>query len=1341
MTDFSATKNRDNRFLLTTLGSFRLDLVEPGDAAALSSLAPGKPLAVIAYLASIPGHQATRDRLCDLLWGDRDLEDAKAQLRQAIWLAKRQLGISPIKSVGTSIQLAIPLAVDVEMFATAAAAGDLEEAVSRYTGDFLAQFASPGAGEFERWAELERLRLRATFAHAAEALARRHLDVGRFKTAERVARRVRDLVPHSQLGWRLLVEALTAGGDTVTARAEADHFEAWLAEVSQNPEPASAAALRSARRASEPARTPRPGLEPELVGREHEFSTIHSLWSGLASTGGQIVRITAPSGLGKSRLAADLCSRIRGSRGRAVIRRANPGDHQLPFSLAAALAGDLAALPGARGISRDSASVLVALNPALSSHFDVKPDVSVGDEALRRRGYALLELISAVAGEAPLALIIDDLHWMDEASRQCLDLIAARLESNPVLLVTTSRRSDVPRSGELSINISLPPLTRDHVEQLMSSMASLPDASWAVGLPTLLVACSTGNPLVILESIRLCLGMEVLRIEGSVWSCADAARLRDLLQQKTILSHRLDALPELELRLLSLAALAGVPLPTAVLTTAAETEAAATIEALSSLEQRGLLSVVADVATIVHDALAERAIERLQPATIARLNDALGQGMVCLEGREWRSRAAKHFAEAANWPCAAESLMPQVPRYPTKRDLQLAIAASLGDRATPGSVRAIVQAMPVRTRVGRSLVRGLGVAALMTGIVAVVAFARHPGSKPDVSVFVTDQAADSIGTIERFDIAQPDWPLAATTGGLRPIESTRVRLPTTTAGPGLGIVFRPGSDQWAEWFPGDSGGLDMRLCDPAGCRGLTLNPHDNVPNSFSPDGAQLAFHTSRWSSVGHTSIAVMDLRTHAIRRMTSGPGSDVYAEWSPDGTRLAFTRHSFTGEADRICVMAAGATGPATCMPVGRVEAIAGWVDPERLLITVDTPAEFRSRLAFFDTRDGSLTASDFPRADGAQLDETGRWLLFASAKPAGGTDWQLAPVEHPELARTIVTTGPGHGAAWLRASGEPDYLASIAIQAPSVVVQGVPYKFGTSGTLKSGELTAPSEISWTTNDSSRATIDSLGVFVARKTGVVVVTASAGGWRETLDSVHVVVGGTAPKLFTENWSDNPRSRWGFFGIPFPAVDRVGSADFFFNNGDGSFDSGAYTLRGFSAAGGLSLDLRFSAPITAVQWQRLAVEMNAVSDTSRLMRWNRRTGWLDEYFGVSRCAFSYPASEGVGSRDRAAGIGVLRDTLGRPMHLWDGRWTELRLQLFPDGRCGIALNGLPYLIQPARGPRNVPVYVAIMGASARTRVLVGDVTIRAGVPTDMDWTRLTYRDGVWERRESSDKAHK
>src|SRR5690606_6325094 len=52
---------------------------------------------------------------------------------------------------------------------------------------------------------------------------------------------------------------------------------------------------------------------------------------------------------------------------------------------------------------------------------------------------ATLSLLSAVATEGPLLVLVDDGHWLDLPSQEALLFCARRLRDDPVLMVATAR--------------------------------------------------------------------------------------------------------------------------------------------------------------------------------------------------------------------------------------------------------------------------------------------------------------------------------------------------------------------------------------------------------------------------------------------------------------------------------------------------------------------------------------------------------------------------------------------------------------------------------------------------------------------------------------------------------------------------------------------------------------------------------------------------------------------------------------------------------------------------------------------------------------------------------------
>ncbi len=362
--------------------------------------------------------------------------------------------------MGPRLKLQLPIVIDRDQFLAAVSRGDLEEAVARYTGPFLPGFASPGGAESEHWMDHERERLRGVFVRAAEELVREYLTGGRFRDAHQLAERVRDADPESERAWRLVIECLLQIKRPL-ALAEADAFEWMLSSSQRVPSPATTALLRVVRQVP-PAdeATNDAGLVSQMVGRESEFAAILNLWQECSRGAARHLHLSAPAGLGKTRLLGDVATRLRSAGTTVVSLRAAYGERAIGYAFAAELARALTELPGTRGISPAAAAALVSLSPALSSIFPGAPDTATGEDALRRRTLALSELVHAAAEEQPLALLVDDTHWADDASLQIVMGILERLGAAPVMVVTASRptRNSALRL-EQSHSITLAPLS------------------------------------------------------------------------------------------------------------------------------------------------------------------------------------------------------------------------------------------------------------------------------------------------------------------------------------------------------------------------------------------------------------------------------------------------------------------------------------------------------------------------------------------------------------------------------------------------------------------------------------------------------------------------------------------------------------------------------------------------------------------------------------------------------------------------------------------------------------------------------------------------------------------
>ena len=100
----------------------------------------------------------------------------------------------------------------------------------------------------------------------------------------------------------------------------------------------------------------------------------------------------------------------------------------------------------------------------LSNYYAAHPDSSNGAEAVRRRAFALLELITVVSEEAPLALLCDDVEWADPASTDALTWIFGQVDTVPALCVTAGSTAEAVPSTQ---QIELTPLSPDAIHALL----------------------------------------------------------------------------------------------------------------------------------------------------------------------------------------------------------------------------------------------------------------------------------------------------------------------------------------------------------------------------------------------------------------------------------------------------------------------------------------------------------------------------------------------------------------------------------------------------------------------------------------------------------------------------------------------------------------------------------------------------------------------------------------------------------------------------------------------------------------------------------------------------------
>lgn len=298
------------------------------------------------------------------------------------------------------------------------------------------------------------------------------------------------------------------------------------------------------------------GRDSPFVGREREIGTLLGLFDECVSeAAARVALVMAPAGMGKSRLRYELSRRIEAARQDAQvwIARGDAMTRGSPFGLVAQLvrraAGVLDGEPSSLSARKLKARVARRLPEERAERVaeflgevagvPFPDDESVQLRAARRDPQLLGdqvrrawdELVAAEAREAPLVIVIEDLHWGDLPSVRLIDGALARCRDE-ALFVLALARPEVKETfsnlwaDRVVLTMQLGELTRKASEKLVVAMIgdSVDEATVAR-----LVAHASGNALYLEELIRAAAEGKHDKLPGSVLAMVQARveRLED----------------------------------------------------------------------------------------------------------------------------------------------------------------------------------------------------------------------------------------------------------------------------------------------------------------------------------------------------------------------------------------------------------------------------------------------------------------------------------------------------------------------------------------------------------------------------------------------------------------------------------------------------------------------------------------------------------------------------------------------------------------------------------------------------------------------------------------------
>jgi adenylate cyclase len=404
----------------------------------------------------------------------------------------------------------------------------------------------------------------------------------------------------------------------------------------------------------------------------------------------QVVSVVAEAGTGKSRLIAELFARL-GADGRldgVVVRRAACSSLGEPtYGVFGALFRDAyrvepgdslhvareKLVSGLRAMgARDEEAEAVA--PVLSYVLGVeeaKPRDVEPEQLQRQIALAARTLLERRLSQAPLVLLIEDLHWADTASVDLLRGAADQLADRPLMILLTHRpeaRPPMVARAEQTV-LRLGPLSSSDTRAMVDGLFGEVGGDPLGQIGDIVVSRAGGNPLFVEEIVRMLVARGVLVREGERWTSPASCQEVDVPPTlQGLLLSRIDKLGAEERRLLQEAAVLGVDFDEPLL----RAVAAAPPEALERLVASDLLqpagrgregarfrfthALVHDVVyqnlllarrTEMHERVA-RALERAAGPRPERLSDLEALG------HHWslsadKPRGARYLLAAGDW--------------------------------------------------------------------------------------------------------------------------------------------------------------------------------------------------------------------------------------------------------------------------------------------------------------------------------------------------------------------------------------------------------------------------------------------------------------------------------------------------------------------------------------------------------------------------------------------------------------------------------------------------------------------------------------------------------------------
>jgi class 3 adenylate cyclase/tetratricopeptide (TPR) repeat protein len=417
--------------------------------------------------------------------------------------------------------------------------------------------------------------------------------------------------------------------------------------------------------------------ELPFAGRDAERDALRAQWKAAQTDGRSVALVSGEPGVGKTRLTAEL-ARAAHAEGAWVLAGRCDERISAPFTpWLEVLHHVVAHAPDEllRAHVERHGGELTRLVPELRRRVDDVPEprrLDVETEQLVLFD-AVVDLVDALALDAPVLLVIDDAHWADASSLGLLRHAVRHLPpTSAVLAIVTYRDTDVDRTHPLSAMIG--DLRREpRVEDL--ALRGIDEA----GIRALLVAAggheldkieidfaamlereTEGNPFFVGEVLRHLIETNVLVQEDGTWRGAVTSIEEIGIPEgvRDVVGRRLSRLSEDANAILRTAAVVGREFPLDLLAEVAGIPEDVTLEHVESAIAARLVDEVQGSPgrlSFSHALVQQTLLEELSTTRRVRIHAAIGAALE-RRGDATAAELAHHFGEGATTGVADRAL-------------------------------------------------------------------------------------------------------------------------------------------------------------------------------------------------------------------------------------------------------------------------------------------------------------------------------------------------------------------------------------------------------------------------------------------------------------------------------------------------------------------------------------------------------------------------------------------------------------------------------------------------------------------------------------------------------------